>query len=206
MRTDVTDDDLEFLRDIADAGAHAPLLGGRFLVWWGGAITIAYGLHYGLMTGVIGPSPAWVGPMWMGLIALALIGYFVLGAVFPSDKPGAAAPGNRAKIVWMGAGFSIFAFFSGAVPAAYLGRISPDALTYSLPLVFAVYACALMVTGGLARDRTSLIAGWLAIVFVALTIFFVSTLEVYLIAMAGVFLCAFVPGIILLSAEPKSVV
>ena len=29
-------DDLSYLRDMAEAGQNAPLLGGRFLSWWAG--------------------------------------------------------------------------------------------------------------------------------------------------------------------------
>ena len=82
----------------------------------------------------------------------------------------------------------------------------PEAFNYSLPLVFAVYACSLMVTGSLARNRILTTAAWVAIVVVGATTFLVAQVEVYLVAMAGVFLCVFVPGLMLLKSEPKSVV
>jgi len=206
MNQSIAKDDLEYIREMADAGAHAPLLGGRFLAWWGGVITLAYGLHYLIASGRMGAGPETIGFMWMGMITLALAGYFLLGLLFPKDKPGTSSPGNRADIVWMAAGFSIFAFFMGALPATVSGAMPPEAFNYSLPLVFAVYACSLMVTGSLARNRVLTTAAWAAIVLVGATTFLALQVEVYLVAMVGVFSCAFVPGILLLKSEPKSVV
>lgn len=206
MTNTVSKDDLDFLRDMADAGAHAPLLGGRFLAWWGGVITIAYGLHYLIDSGRMGTGPETIGFMWAGMMVVALAGYFLLGALFPKDKPGSSSPGNRADIVWMAAGMSIFAFFMGAIPATASGIMPPEAINYSLPMVFAVYACSLMVTGSLARNRILTIAAWGAIVLVGAMTFMAMQVEVYLVAMAGVFLCVFVPGLLLLKSEPKSVV
>ncbi len=206
MNQSIAKDDLEYIREMADAGAHAPLLSGRFLAWWGGVITIAYGLHYLIASGRMGTGPETIGFMWAGTMVVALTGYFVLGALFPRDKPGTSSPGNRADIVWMTAGFSIFAFFMGAIAATMSGTMPPEAFNYSLPLVFAVYACSLMVTGSLARNRVLTTAAWAAIVLVGATTFLALQVEVYLVAMVGVFFCAFVPGILLLKSEPKSVV
>ena len=204
--SDLAKSDLEYLRDLADAGAHAPLLGGRFLAWWGAVISVAYGLHYLIASGRIGGGPESVGFMWMIMMGVALAGYFILGALFPRNKPGSYSPGNRADIVWMAAGLSIFAFFMGALPATVLGEMPPEAINYSLPLVFSVYACSLMVTGSLARNRILTTAAWAAIVLVGAMTFMAMKVEVYLVAMAGVFLCVFVPGLLLLKSEPKSVV
>ncbi|MEM9738749.1 MAG: hypothetical protein AAF829_02700 [Pseudomonadota bacterium] len=199
-------DDLEFLRDLADAGAHAPLLGGRFLAWWGGIITLAYGLHFALFTGQFGLSADYIGLMWVTVVVIALAGQFAMAARFPRDKPGTSSAGNRARVVWTAAGLSIFAFFAGTITAAAMEMLPSFAANYSIPLVFSVYACALMVTGTLARDTILTVAAWIAIVMVAVTAFRVSSAEVYLLAMLGVFLAAFVPGLLQMRAEPKSVV
>lgn len=36
MQDTTLKDDLAYVRDLAEAGQQAPLLGGRFLVFWGG--------------------------------------------------------------------------------------------------------------------------------------------------------------------------
>lgn len=206
MSNTASKDDLEFLRDMADAGAFAPLLSGRFLAWWGGIMTLAYGLHYGIISGSLGVRPQYVGVMWMAAVAVALAGQFAMGALYPANKPGSSSAGNRARVVWTAAGLSIFAFFAGTVPASALESIPAIGVNYSIPLVFSVYACALMVTGVLAKDRVLTFAAWVSIVTVGVTAFRVAFADVYLFAMAGVFLTAFVPGLIQLLSEPKSVV
>ncbi|MEO0786513.1 MAG: hypothetical protein AAFY10_12520 [Pseudomonadota bacterium] len=206
MTDTATKDDLEFLRDMADAGAHAPLLGGRFLAWWGAIITLAYGAHYLMVTGAMGLQPWMIPIMWVSAIAFALVGYFVLGALYPRDKPGSSSPGNRASVVWRSAGLSIFAFFMGAQWAFHQSDNNYAIFDWSLPLVFAVYGCALMVTGALAKDKFVQGAAWLALVLVAATTARIQSPDVYILAAFGAFACAFVPGLVQMRAEPKSVV
>ena len=43
--------DLAYVRDLAEAGQNAPLLGGRFLVMWGGLVSLAYTGHFLIATG-----------------------------------------------------------------------------------------------------------------------------------------------------------
>ncbi|HIK63551.1 MAG TPA: hypothetical protein EYG02_00805, partial [Henriciella marina] len=78
-------DDLAYVRSLAEAGANAPLLGGRFLVWWGGLVTAAYIGHYLIITGMLGVGLDALGIMWTGFIVLGLGGYFLLAKAFPHD-------------------------------------------------------------------------------------------------------------------------
>ena len=56
MNTRLTDD-LAYVREIAESGASAPLLGGRFLAWWGLLATGAYLGHYAIIKGAAGLTP-----------------------------------------------------------------------------------------------------------------------------------------------------
>lgn len=206
MNTTSSRDDLDYLRDLAEAGDQAPLLSGRFLAWWGGVITIAYGLHYAIASGLTGFAPESVGIMWAITMVIALGGYFTLGAMFPRGKPGTGSAGNRADIVWMAGGLSIFAFFVGTIPAVVMGSLPPSTMNLSLPLVFSVYACGLLTTGALAGNTIMKVAAFLAIACVALTSFLAASTTVYLAAAFGVFLSVFLPGLALLRAEPRSTV
>lgn len=198
-------DDLEYLREMASSGAEAPLLGGRFLAWWGGVIAIAYACHYSILKGWIGTGPESIGVMWLIAIGVGAAGYFALLRLMPA-KPGHGSAGNRVMgSVWSAAGFAIFAFFAGiALSQMMFGTsISPNA---SLPLVFAVYALSLITTGTLGGDRLLHAAGLVALVFVALTVGFQSRAELYLIGAIGVVLTVLVPGLALLRREPATVV
>lgn len=201
-----TRDDLDYLRDLAEAGDNAPLLSGRFLAWWGAVITIAYGLHYSIASGLTGLSADAIGIMWAIVMVIALGGYFTLGAFFPAGKPGHGSAGNRADIVWLAGGMSIFAFFAGTIPAVVSGSLPPTIMNHSIPLVFSVYACGLLVTGTLAGNTIMKAAAVIALIFVAVTSFLAGGNTVYLAAGVGVFLTVFLPGLSLLRAEPRTTV
>ena len=51
-------DDLAYIHDLAEAGQRAPLLGGRFLAWWGGLTMLAYIGQYLIVTGISGLPPS----------------------------------------------------------------------------------------------------------------------------------------------------
>jgi len=199
-------DDLDYVRTLAESGAQAPLLGGRFLAWWGGMISLAYLGHYSLATGMFGPGIEHVWLMWLGVIAVALAGQFMMVRTFPPNKPGQGSAGNRAHIVWATAGVSIGLFILGtALGVAWLD-VPVIAFNWSLALVFAVYGCALMVTGHLAGNPVLTRAAWLALATVAVTAAFAARAEVYLVAACGVLLTVFAPGLILLVREPRRLV
>lgn len=205
MDTTSTKADLDYLRDLAEGGAQAPLLGGRFLTWWGGVIALAYLGHYSILQGVGGFSLSALNWFWLAAIAIGLGGYFTLVALMPA-KPGAGSPGNRAEpVVWRTAGLSIFALFLGLIASAFMDKpvLHPDA---SVPFAFAVYAIGLATGGYLADNRVLSAASWLALGLVAVTGALYQTPQLYLAASAGVALTVLLPGIIMWRNEPRSVV
>lgn len=201
-------DDLEYIRDLAESGARAPLLGGRYLVWWGALVTLAYGAHYLMIQRIAGLQPQYIPWMWMGFLVLGLGGFFLLLALSPKSKPGRGSPGNQAEqVVWMFAGFSIFAFFVGATMGQLLpGAGEPISPNASLPMVFAVYAVSLAVTGHLADNGAMKLAGWAALVIVGFATAMQNRPELYLVGAAGAFFTVLLPGIALWRAEPKTTV
>ena len=72
-----------------------------------------------------------------------------------------------------------------------------------VPVAFATYACALIVTGSLAANCIVQAAGAGAIVMVGLFVAFIFSPDRYLIASAGVALIGLLPGILLVRAEPR---
>ena len=58
-------DDIDYLRKLAESGANAPLVGGRFLMWWGLTLAVAYVLHHLAMRGIIGDGRSIFGWIWL---------------------------------------------------------------------------------------------------------------------------------------------
>lgn len=198
-------DDLEYLRTLAEAGARAPILGGKYLAWFGGLVTLAYVAHYAMLNGMFGLSAKNIGFMWMGVMGVALLGFFVMLATERRNLPGKGSAGNRLQeVIWMYGGFSIFAFFVGSILGALFvpggAAISPDA---SLPLVFAVYALGLLCTGDLGGQTVMRVAGWAALAMVGVTTALQGLDLLYLAGAVGVFLTVFLTGVVLMLTQPR---
>lgn len=200
-------DDLAYVREVAEAGISAPLLGGRFLVWWGSLVTAAYLGHYGIMNGIAGLSYNALGIMWMGFAVIGLGGYFILMRLFPANKPGASSVGNKvSETVWMASGFVLFSFFAGVVAKSILYGEASIGFNWSIPLVLGVYGVSQLVSGIMARSTSLIFAGYAAIAFVGITAILTSRPELYLAAAFAAAITVLIPGILLLHNEPSTTV
>ena len=199
---DSTHEDLSYVRHLAESGAHAPLLGGRFMAWWGLLLTAAYIAHHLALSGAIGDGKSIFAIIWIGFSALGIVGQLALARSMPA-KAGAGSAGNRAsRMIWMAAAAAIGSMVVGCAVAAATGA-GPAAFDWIVPVAFAVYACALIVTGSLARDRPTFAAGVGAVIMVGLFTALILSPDRYLVAAAGVALTVLVPGLVLLKAEPR---
>ena len=197
-----THEDLRYVRRLAESGAHAPLLGGRFMAWWGLLLTAAYIAHHLALAGTIGDGRTVFLLIWGAFGLFGLGGQLLLARSMPA-KAGAGSAGNRAsRIAWCTAGLAIASMVAGVTAAATRGA-GPGAFDWIVPVAFAVYACALVVTGSLARSRITMIAGAGAVVMVGLFTALILSPERYLLAACGVALTVLLPGLLLLRAEPR---
>ncbi|MGZ8284374.1 MAG: hypothetical protein ACXW27_11820 [Allosphingosinicella sp.] len=197
-----TEDDIRYVRQLAESGAHAPLLGGRFMTWWGLLLTAAYIAHHLALTGAIGDGRTIFAIVWGGFSLLGIIGQMVLVRSMPA-KAGAGSAGNRAsRTIWMAAAGAIASMVVGCAIAARTGA-GPAAFDWIVPVAFAVYSCALIVTGSLAKNRPTFAAGVGAAIMVGLFTALILSPDRYLAAAAGVALTVLVPGLVLLRAEPR---
>jgi hypothetical protein len=196
-------EDLAYVRSVAESGARAPLLGGRFMAWWGLLVTIGWTLQHFALAGTIGDGETIFAWIWLGFVLLGLGGQWVLVRTMP-EKSGAGSAGNRAsRSVWVAAACGIGAVSIGAAIASQSGA-GPGAFDWIVPVGFAVYACALIVTGALAGDRTTVVAGAGAIAMAGIFAALILHPDRYLVAAAGVALTVLLPGLVLLRAEPRA--
>ena len=198
-----THDDIEYVRQLAESGAHAPLLGGRYMLWWGLLLTTAYLAHHLALRGSIGEGRVVFPIIWGSFSALGIVGHLVLERSMPA-KAGAGSAGNRAsRTVWIAAAAAIASMVAGSAVAASTGA-GPATFDWTVPVGFAVYACALIVTGSLARSQISVAAGAGSVVMVGLFTAIILSPDRYLVAAAGVLLTVLLPGLLLLKAEPRA--
>ena len=200
--TEPTIEDIAYVRQLAESGARAPLTGGRFIAWWGLSVAIAWTLHHFALKGVIGDGKTIFGLIWVGFALVGTAGQFVLARITPT-KAGEGSAGNRAtRVAWLAAAFAIVSMVIGTAVASRTA--GPAMFDLIVPVAFAVYASALIVTGALAADRVSIVAGAGAILMVGLFTAFIFHPDRYLFAAAGVVLTVFLPGLLLMRAEPQA--
>jgi hypothetical protein len=195
-------DDLAYVRHLAESGARAPLIGGRFMAWWGLLITAGWTAQHFAVNGIIGDGNLIFGYIWGSFSILGMLGQFLLARSMPA-KAGGGSAGNRASQVIWGAGAC--AIVSMVVGVALLARtVGYDVFDWIVPVAFAVYAVALIVTGSLAGDGVARIAGFGAVVMVGLFTAFILDPNRYLIAAGGGALTVLLPGLLLLAREPRA--
>ena len=199
-------DDLAYVRDLAEAGQSAPLLGGRFLTFWGVLTSLAYFLHYSISTGLFGwpdVAYAWV---WGTFIITGIIGQAVLGYSI-RNKPGGNSVGNRTEAtVWMAGGFALFAYFATLIVKSLVVGGPVAGFEQSLPIVFAIYGTGLITSGVMSNTKVLTYAGYGAFLMIAIALWFDSGDLTWAIASFAAFSTVLVPGLLMLRQEPKSIV
>ncbi|MGH1422870.1 MAG: hypothetical protein ACRBEQ_13740 [Hyphomonas sp.] len=199
--------DLAYLKDLAEAGQNAPLLGGRFLAWWGGLASVAYVGHFLIASGFAGLEPVALAYMWSGFMLLGLGGQVMMARTFPASKPGAASLGNKvSQTVWMAGGMALFSFFAGVVLKSVFEGQASIGFIWSVPVVLAVYGLCQLTAGLLANARPLILAGWGAIIGVGVAAVFSGSNAIWIVGAVTAALTVFLPGLLLMRGEPAETV
>ena len=195
-------DDIAYVRHLAESGARAPLIGGRFMAWWGFLVAAGWGAQHLAVNGIVGDGDTIFGIIWGSFAILGLGGQTLL-ALSMRPKAGAGSAGNLAsRPVWAAAALTIVSMVAGV---AFLApNVGYQVFDWIVPVAFAVYACALIVTGRLARERIVVLAGYGAAAMVGLFTAFILHPDRYLIAAGGGAATVLLPGLLLLAREPRA--
>ena len=94
-------DDIAYIRHLSESGARAPLIGGRFMAWWGFLLVVAYLGQHLAINGLIGERNLIFGIIWGGFALFGVGGQLILARSI-AGKPGQGSAGNRAmRSVWL---------------------------------------------------------------------------------------------------------
>jgi len=199
-------DDLDYVKTLAEEGKNAPLLGGRFGLWWGVLLCIAFFTHWASLKG-ISPLPIeMIGLVWMSFGTIGGIGSFVLGRSL-AGKPGAASVNNRvAEAIWTGNAVLLFVYSISAFLSAISGKVGFIIMDTIIPVAFGLYALTAYVLARISHDKRQIFPGIIALCFVPIGLLLQGTANLYLAAMIGVILTSVIPSIAEMRREPKSVV
>ncbi len=204
-------DDLAFVRELAEEGRMQPLQGGRYLVMWG--LISSLGLTF---TGLLVAGAVTLPPLSIMFVWFLLMG----GGAFFSAKWGREAAGTTVsesignkveRAVWcVGGGFlglvSVMLFL---LPLIFSDRFAGSDIEYYLlfgmmtPLAFGVYAIALAGTAIAARAEWLKRYVVLAFIFAAITLGLVWDIRQFIAAIIGILIVMVVPGFIMLDKNKK---
>lgn len=200
-------DDLAYVREIAESGAKAPSLGGRYLVMWGVLMSATMMMHWAIISGLVsfgGKSGLLF--LWIGACVTGTIGNFVISGTMKS-RPGCSAAHNKVdSVIWPVAGGGMFAYFLGVTLAVSMRDAPVILFDTLLPVAFLAYGVAF--AGRAAFSGTAVSWGQVAgsLLLVALTILLVGTPLLYLVSALGIFGLTVIPGILQIRAEPSMTV
>ena len=203
-------EDLAYVKALAEEGRDTPLVGGIFYVIWGGLISIAALIVYANDMGWVSFGP---GGSYLPFFAAMAMGWvFSIGEGRRAErKPGAATLSNRtASSVWFAVGIFMTTFWISLffVHGKYTDIGVPEYFLFNLmfPIGFGVYAIAFFATATAARTHWLRVFALISLAFFVLSLFFMTSIHQTGIGAIGTFLCAALPGIILMRREPSQTV
>lgn len=202
-------DDLAYVRALAEEGRDTPLTNGLFYVIWGVLIGGAALVTYLSAIGVFGGFSVGIW-LWVGVIAAGWILCFTVGKRV-GGKPGVSTLGNRtARSVWMGVGIFVTSYWLTMLLAHdnYTAYGVPPYFLFNLmfPIAFGAFGVAFFATataGRLDWMRWFALAAW---GFSAGSLFLLGSATQALVSALGCFVCAVVPGVLLMRGEPSDIV
>lgn len=205
-RADSLSSDLAYLRDLAEAGENAPLLGGPFLAMWGGLVSFAYAGHFAVSQGLFGlePSAYWV--VWAIFGVIGGTGQFLL-VKGQREKPGRASAGNRVQgILWTTAGMFMFVYFTGVIVRFVSTGEGMEGFYWSVPMVLGIYGIGQFVTGAISGQPALKFAGIAAFAGALAAVFLTGTEYIWLVGAASALVAVCIPGLMMMRAEPVETV
>lgn len=197
-------DDIAFLKSLAEEGRAQPVLGGSIMVMAGVVFGAASIGHWAMATGLIHITTGWAfALLWLGAVAVFMAGL----AAMRSKLGGGGLRTNNAKasgVAWAAVGWTIFSL-SGAMAMVSWRAHSALPLLLFPSIILALYGLGWSVAAAMSRKR------WIAMTAVGAYVsavgigYFSTTPTVFLIyALCLVFL-AIAPGIVLMrSASAKT--
>jgi hypothetical protein len=198
--------DLAYVRDLAEAGQNAPLLGGRFLILWGGLVSLAYTGHFLIATGAFGLAPSALWMLWVAMGVVGGAGQFLLVSAL-RGKPGGASTGNRVQsVLWSTAGMFLFVYFAGLMARVFFTGEGVEGFYWSVPMVLGLYGIGQFVTGAMTGSSALKFAGIAAFAGVLAATFLTGTEYIWLVGAASAFTAVFIPGLLMMRAEPSETV
>jgi hypothetical protein len=196
-------DDIAFLKALAEDGRAPPVLGGSIMVMAGVVFGLASICHWAIQTGRTPITTQWAYPiLWMGAVAVFLAGLSVLRGRMSAG----AVKTNAARasgVAWSGVGWTIFAMAISMVLVSIRTHSAIPMLLFP-PLVMALYGLGWLVAAAVSKKRWITLTAIACYGLTGLLAWFAATSYVFLIYAAALLVVAIAPGLILMRTPATS--
>jgi len=198
-------DDLAYMRALAEEGRRAPLLGGSVLVAGGLIYGVAAIVHWAIAADVLVVHPLAYSVVWTAALAVFFAIVWRLKARM-AHQPGAHAANNRAySIAWMGLGSAC----GGIAMAIILGAVRlQDPVLFGMfpPMILSLYGGGWLIAEALSDRKWLRWVGIASLVAAVGSVWLIGTPEQWLAYGVALVLLAAVPGYMLARQEPAEIV
>ncbi|MEL7482587.1 MAG: hypothetical protein AAGJ29_13625 [Pseudomonadota bacterium] len=199
-------DDLAFARAMAEEGATAPSLSGRFAVMWGLLVTLALLAHWAVLRNILPIEPQYIGLIWLTMGVVGGIATAALRMTLRS-KPGQSTAGNQAEAAgWPVVSLVLFSVAACIAASVFFRGQPPILFDMIIPMAFGFYTVMTALSARLFRTTSSQWQIWLSGLLAAGSAALLGHPDLYLLAAVGAVLTQIVPGILAMRAEPDAVV
>ncbi len=191
-------DDLSYVREVAEKGANGPIGGGVLLLWWGVVTAAALAAHWAIAMGLVFQISWSYLILWFSAVLIGWIGtYFLIARA--SAKGGTSTHASRANgAVWMSAGMFLTIFALALVARQMTAPLGLHMYDLLIAVATGTYGIAFATTAAVSNQRWLWAFALMAFAFSALYVFMLGNPSLYLIAAVGTSVTVGLPGAFLM--------
>jgi len=199
-------EDLAYIKDVAEKGRSVPLVGGANFVIWGGVIGTAGLLQYLRGVGVSLPFSSMV--MWIGALVLGWILSFFWSSRIRHEEGARSFSNQAAGVAWGSCGVFMTVYFFSLLGAMffYQGSEIPMSFLFAtmFPVAFGIYAIAFAVSATVSQEKWMYYVSLFSLLMMPVMIFTIPHNYSMLLAALGTYGAVMVPGWILWRNQRKA--
>ncbi|NHK28866.1 hypothetical protein FF098_013170 [Parvularcula flava] len=203
-------DDLAYIKAIAEEGRNTPLIGGRNFLIWGGLVGTTALLVFLMEVQVIPYFSQMI--LWTGTLVLGWIISFIINGK-SHERPGASSLSNRTvNAAWLACGIFVTVYWLSIVAAMLLVQEGGYPVRFlfatMFPVAFGLYGLAFFATAVVAHQPWY---RWISVASWAIACFLLLSLSIWpdaymLVAAIGTYAVVLLPGYVMVRNEPSDIV
>ncbi len=199
-------EDLAYIKEMAEKGRSMPLVGGEHFLLWGVLIGSAGLVQYLRDQGHLHLpfSMAW---FWTGVLVLGWVVGFWLGRKTAHHEGSHSFSNQAVTTAWFGCGLFMTTYFFSLLAALYIYRESDMPIGFLFatlyPVAFGLYAVAFSIAATVSGEKWMFIVAFISLILMPALILTIAQDYYLLLAAFGTYGVVAVPGWIMLKKQGK---